>query len=148
MAALRDLRTLPKGHLHLHLEGSMRPATLEELAGKAGLVVPEVRGFGSFTAFAGMYVAACDVLTTYHALERLVDEVVADAAADGAVWVEPAIHLPHHIERLGPPEETLEVVLGAIERAADTYGIGAGIIVSCDRTKDPSVAMADARLAA
>jgi adenosine deaminase len=28
------VRTLPKAHLHLHFTGSMRPATLEELAGQ------------------------------------------------------------------------------------------------------------------
>ena len=125
----------------------MRPATLEELAAAAGISVPEVRGFGSFTMFAGMYLAACDVLTTYAALERLTEEVVADAAADGAVWVEPSIHVPHHNERLGPPEETLEVVLGAAERAAAAHGIGAGVIVAADRTKDPALALDDARLA-
>jgi adenosine deaminase len=145
---VRDLRELPKAHLHVHMEGAMRPATLAELAGAAGIAVPEVRGFGSFTVFAGMYVAACDVLTTYAALERLVEEVVADAAADGAVWVEPAIHLPRHIDRLGPPAQTLEVVLAAAQRAAAAHGIGAGVIVSADRTKDPAVALADAQLAA
>ena len=29
---MRDLGTLPKAHLHLHLTGGMRPATLVELA--------------------------------------------------------------------------------------------------------------------
>src|SRR5690242_9410691 len=71
----RDLRALPKAHLHLHLEGAMRPSTLRELADAAGVAVPPIRGFGSFGAFAGMYVAACDVLTTPESLVRLVDEV-------------------------------------------------------------------------
>ena len=57
-----DLKTLPKAHLHLHLEGGMRPATLAELAVEHGLSVPVVRGFGSFTVFAEMYVTACNVL--------------------------------------------------------------------------------------
>ena len=48
----RDLRALPKAHLHLHLEGAMRPSTLAELADRAGIAVPEIRGYGSFTAFA------------------------------------------------------------------------------------------------
>jgi hypothetical protein len=33
---VRSLRELPKGHLHLHLDGAMRPATLRELASNEG----------------------------------------------------------------------------------------------------------------
>ena len=37
----------------------MRPSTLAELADAAGIPVPEIRGYGSFTAFADTYLAAC-----------------------------------------------------------------------------------------
>ena len=33
----RDLRALPKAHLRVHLEGAMRPATLQELEGPASV---------------------------------------------------------------------------------------------------------------
>ena len=35
--ATRDLRDLPKGHLHLHMEAAMRPATLTRLSQKLGI---------------------------------------------------------------------------------------------------------------
>ena len=70
---MRDLAALPKAHLHLHLEGGMRPSTLHELAARYGMEVPTVRGFGSFTAFADMYVAACQVLGTPEAMTRLAE---------------------------------------------------------------------------
>jgi adenosine deaminase len=145
---MRDLRTLPKAHLHVHLEGAMRPNTLRDLAAELGVDVPTTRGFGSFSAFSGMYVAACHVLTTPDALARLVHEVVQDAATDGAVWVEPAIYLPHHNERIGPPEMTLDVVLDAARDAAREFDIGVGIIVAADRTVDPADAIDQANLAA
>ena len=121
----------------------MRPATLAELAAGAGIAVPEVHGFGSFTAFAGMYLAACDVLTTYAAMERLVEEMVADAAADErcgwsrrSIWGTTTTASAHRGKRsrwCSPPR--------AGPRRA--HGIAAGVIVSADRTKDPEVALAD-----
>jgi adenosine deaminase len=148
ISPMRDLRTLPKAHLHIHLEGAMRPSTLRDCAAELGVEVPPIRGFGSFAAFSGMYVAACQILTTPDALGRLVREVVEDNAIDGAVWVEPAIYLPHHNTQIGPPEHTLEIVLQAAADAGRDFGVGVGIMVAADRTLDPSDAVDQANLAA
>ena len=144
---MRDLASLPKAHLHIHLEGAMRPETLTELAGAAGIDVPPIRGFGSFSAFSGMYVAACEVLRSEADLRRLVDEVVADAAAAGAVWVEPATYVPHHRARLGPDESVIEIMLDELSHAGARHGVGTGLLVAADRTLDLDDAMAQAHLA-
>lgn len=144
---MRPLLELPKAHLHIHLEGAMRPSTLTELAAELGIPVPQIRGFGTFSAFSSMYVAACDVLTTEESLRRLVDEVVADAALSGAVWVEPATYIPHHRDRLGSDEHILEVILDELTHAGNRHGIGTGLLIAADRTLDPSDAVAQARLA-
>ena len=148
ICAMRDLRALPKGHLHIHLEGAMRPSTLRDCAAELGVEVPPIRGFGNFGAFSGMYVAACHTLTTPDAIARLVREVVEDNAIDGALWVEPAIYLPHHNAQIGPPEYTLEIVLQAASDAAREFAVGVGIMVAADRTLDPSDAVDQANLAA
>lgn len=144
---MRDLFELPKAHLHIHLEGGMRPATLAELAVKYDMVVPEVSGFGSFTVFAEMYVAACEVLRHDEDIVRLVDDTLDDAAAAGAVWVEPSVYLPHHNARLGPSEHVLEVMLDAAAKASARTGVGVGFMVAGDRTRDPADAVAQAQLA-
>ena len=41
MERVRDVSELPKAHLHLHFTGSMRPATVLELADKYGVRLPE-----------------------------------------------------------------------------------------------------------
>jgi adenosine deaminase len=144
---MRDLAALPKAHLHLHLEGAMRPSTLRELAAQHDLAVPTIRGYGNFTAFAETYLAACEVLVNHGDLRRLVYEVVEDAAQAGAVWLEPAIYLPHHRRRLGPDAGVLEAVLDALAGAAAANGIGAGLTMAADRTVDPADAIAQAQLA-
>ena len=146
--ATRDLRTLPKGHLHLHLEGSMRPSTLAELADVAGIPVPEIRGYGSFTAFAGTYLAACEVLRTPADFERLVYEVVEDSVLGGAVWVEPSFYAPHHRARFGADEDIIDMVLDAAATAAARLDVGVGVMIAAERTVDPAIAVEQAQIAA
>ena len=144
----RALIDLPKAHLHLHLEGGMRPSTLAERAEHYGMAMPTINGFGSFPAFADMYVGACEVLRTTDDLTRLVDEVVDDAAEAGAVWIEPAFYQPRYRDRLGSDEHLIEVVLDALAAASARTGVGTGLMVAADRTIDPAEAIDQARLAA
>jgi adenosine deaminase len=144
---VRDLHALPKAHLHLHLEGGMRPETLADLAEGYGVPVPQIRGFGSFSAFASTYMAACDVLRTPADLTRLVSETMDDGVDAGAVWVEVAFHPAHHRARFGSDEQIVELVLDAIAEASARTGVGAGLMLAADRTKPPGDAVELARLA-
>jgi adenosine deaminase len=144
----RDLRQLPKAHLHLHLEGAMRPATLAELAAEAGVPTPPIRGYTSFGEFGLQYRAASALIETEEHLRRVVREVVDDAADDGAVWVEPHFYPPRYTGQLGAAEEVLEIVIDEGERAAAARGIGCGWIVSALRDFEVAQAVDLAQLAA
>lgn len=125
----------------------MRPSTLAELAQGYGVEVPAIRGYGSFTEFVGQYRAACAVLRTAEDLQRLVREVVEDAAAAGAVWVEPQFYPLHHVA-MGSADDAIRVVVEAGQAAAGELGIGFGAMIAADRTTDPAEAVTLARLAA
>ena len=93
---VRDLKALPKAHLHIHLEGAMRPETLTDLCKRHGIERPaDTRGrrFADFSAFVATYIAACECLREPSDLKRLVLEVAEDARAHGASWMELALSL-------------------------------------------------------
>ncbi len=106
-----------------------------------------IDSYGSFSAFAATYLAACDALRNEDELRRLVREVVEDAAGAGAVWIEPSSYLPHHRRFQGSDQATIEIVLDELAQTARRLGIGAGFMVSADRTLDPGDAVAQAQLA-
>jgi adenosine deaminase len=145
---VRDLARLPKAHLHLHLEGAMRPSTLTDLAAAAGVAVPPVRGYASFSEFGLQYRSASALIATEADLRRVVREVIDDAADDGALWVEPHFYPPRYTGQLGTADEVLEIVMDEGQRAAEARGIGCGWIVSALRDFDPAQAVELAKLAA
>lgn len=143
----RELRDLPKAHLHLHLDGSMRPETLRELAAAAGVEAPLPTSYGSFAAFTDTITAAAGCLRGPAEAERLVTEIVEDAAAAGAVWVEPSMWPGLFGGRLGSDDDVLDVVLAAGHRAAERTGTGFGLVVAANRDYGPDAAAAVAELA-
>ena len=144
----RNLRELPKAHLHLHLVGSMRPQTLAVLAEESGMAMALPESFVDFKHFYSAYTLANQVVRNAEHLGRLVFEVVEDAATDGAVWVEPTLYLDSFTETIGPGELILDIAADAIRSARDEVGIGARLIVSADRDLGPADAVRQARLAA
>jgi adenosine deaminase len=145
---VRSLRALPKAHLHLHLEAGMRADTLRELAAGYGIAPPPLGEFTDFVAFEATYRAALDVLRTGDDLRRLVREVVEDAAAEGATYIEPALYVPDHRGRLGADEGVVEIVLDELARAGTAHGVAAGLMIAADRCRPPAEAVEQARLAA
>jgi adenosine deaminase len=126
----------------------MRPSTLAELAAEAGVPSPSIRGYTSFGEFGVQYRAASALIETEEHLRRVVREVVDDAAADGAVWVEPHFYPPRYVGQLGSAEEVMEIVIDEGERAAAARGIGCGWIVSALRDFEVAQAVDLATLAA
>ena len=73
------IRRMPKVELHVHLEGSIRPETLLNLAERNGVVLPvssreeleEWYQFSDFAHFIEIYFAICDCIRTPHDFELI-----------------------------------------------------------------------------
>ena len=155
----RPLALLPKAHLHLHFTGSMRHATLVDLAGEHGVHLPEAlvaqwpprlsaadeRGWFRFQR---LYDIARSVVRTEADVRRLLAEAAADERADGSGWLEIQVDPSGYAGRLGGLTPTLELVLDAAAQAGAATGVGIGVIVAANRTKHPLEARTLARLAA
>lgn len=88
--------TYPKIELHVHLEGTVRPQTLLELARRNGYALParrleDVAGLYDFQDFAGFIKAfelTAGALQKSDDFRRIVVEYAEEAAAHGAVYIE------------------------------------------------------------
>lgn len=154
----RDLRTLPKAHLHLHFTGSMRPATLSELAGQHGLRLPEMlrqhhllrvpadeRGWFRFQR---LYDAARACVRSEADMRRLVAEAAADDAAEGSRRLEIQIDPTSYAPLVGGLTPALEIVLDEARRASAATGCEVAVVVAASRLRHPLDARTLARLAA
>lgn len=81
-----DLAALPKAEVHVHLEGTVRPATLEEFSARAGISVP--RSFTDLNSFIDAFGQAWLTMTLPGNYARMVREYCEDAARLGVRYLE------------------------------------------------------------
>ena len=155
----RDVRTLPKAHLHLHFTGSMRHSTLVELAARDGVVLPEAlvedwpprlsaADEKGWFRFQRLYDVGRSVLRTEADVRRLVHEAAEDDAADGSRWLEIQVDPSGYAARFGGITAFTELVLDAVRCASAATGVGIAVVVAANRTRHPLDARTLARLAA
>jgi adenosine deaminase len=157
-AVVGDLRGLPKAHLHLHLTGGMRPSTLVELAAEQGrtllpgLLDPasvdlDATGLRGWLRFQRLYDAARALLVGPAEVRRVVREIVEDQAAAGVGWLELQVDPSTYAPRLGGLQATVEIVLDALAEGSRDTGVGTGLVIAGNRTRNPAETETHARLA-
>lgn len=130
------LCTLPKAHLHLHLEHSIRPATLAEFAARNGVVLHSFYTFTNLPEFLarGSVLRAC--ITSPDDFRRICWEMVEDAARDGVLYLEPMAVLHRWVPRFGSLEEVFHLIREAFDEAQTAFGIEVGLMVGFSRHRD------------
>ena len=154
----RDLRALPKAHLHLHFTGSMRHRTLLELAERDEIALPDALVHGwppelsgadekGWFRFQRLYDVARSVLRTEEDVRRLVLEAAEDDVRDGGRWLEIQVDPSGYAARFGGMTSFTDLVLDAVRDASATTGLGMAVVIAANRTRHPLDARALARLA-
>lgn len=156
--APRDLRALPKAHLHLHFTGSMRHSTLLDLADEHGVRLPDslredwppllsAADEKGWFRFQRLYDVARSVLMTEADVRRLVLEAAQDEAAEGSRWLEIQVDPSGYGGRFGGITAFTDLVLDAARSASVATGVGIAVVIAANRTRHPLDARTLARLA-
>jgi adenosine deaminase len=159
LSATRDLHRLPKAHLHLHFTGSMRHATLLELARRDGINLPDqlvsewppqlsAADEKGWFRFQRLYDVARSVLRTEEDVRRLVREAAEDDVRDGGRWLEIQVDPSGYAARFGGITAFTDLVLDAVAAASAETGLGMAVVIAANRTRHPLDARTLARLAA
>jgi adenosine deaminase len=139
-------RALPKAELHIHIEGTLEPELMFELAAQNGveLPYPDVESvkaaydFGELQDFLDIYYAACEVLITRKDFRRLTVAYLERVAADNVRHVEIFCDPQTHTDRGVPMDTVIGGIGDGLDEGRERLGITSHLIIcflrhlSCD----------------
>lgn len=123
---------MPKAELHVHLEGSVRPRTVLELAEKNGVPAPaadeaglrEFFAFTDFDHFIECYIAVCSTLRRPEDFQRVVREIGEDAAAQNLRYLEIHFNPATNVRKRGLDfREMLDGMNAGRAEARERFGV-------------------------
>lgn len=150
------VRALPKAELHLHIEGSLEPELMFELARRNGVALPydsvdalrKAYAFDSLQSFLNLYYAGAGVLITEQDFYDMTMAYMARAKADGVVHAEIMFDPQTHTERGIPMETVFAGIARALRETQASTGISSYLILSFLRhlSEDDAFATLEAAL--
>jgi len=149
------LRRLPKAELHCHLDGSVRPGTMLELARDLHVDMPRddaealreymlVKDARSLEEYLERFAVTLSVMQQADAMERIAYELAEDAAREGIRYLE-VRYAPVLNTRGGlTMAQAVEAPLRGLARAEREHGIVAKVIVCAIRNMPPATSLESA----
>ncbi|VAV98993.1 Adenosine deaminase, partial [hydrothermal vent metagenome] len=144
------IRRLPKAELHVHIEGTLEPEMMFDLAARNGIELPfasteDVRAayeFSDLQSFLDIYYQGAAVLVTEQDFYDLMMAYLVRAHEDGVVRAEIFFDPQTHTERGIEFSVFLDGFTRAISDAQASMGISAGLIMCFLRHLPPEAAVA------
>ncbi len=159
MPITRELiQKLPKTDLHIHLDGSLRPETVSELARKQNVKLPtyDPEELGKLLTVQGQvdnlakyiekFEMTLSVMQEAEALERTAYELAEDAAKDNVRYVEVRYSPILHQQKGLSLESIVDAVLSGLARAEEDFPIRTGVIICGIRSIKPETSLRLAEL--
>ncbi|MCM3117369.1 adenosine deaminase [Neobacillus sp. MER 74] len=145
-----NFATLPKIELHCHLDGSLRPETILDIAKRDGISLPSMNRDDilkeliapleceSLDEYLEKFSIPNLVMQSEENLRRITFELFEDAARENVKYMEvrfaPLLHTAGGLD----VEEIIQAVLTGIKEAEKQYEIKGNLILSCMRTMSAS----------
>lgn len=144
------IQRLPKAELHLHIEGTLEPELMVELAERNGIELPyagvdEIRAaydFSDLQSFLDIYYAGARALRTEQDFHDLTRAYLERARADNVRHVEIFFDPQTHTERRIPFETVLDGIHAALTEGEAGLGISFRLILCFLRHLSAEEAMA------
>lgn len=154
------IERLPKTDLHVHLDGSVRPETLLELAREQRVTLPRrdvaqlrdymhVQDARDLADYLARFDVTLSVMQTTDALERVAYELAQDAAREHVRYMEVRYSPVLHLQQGLTLDQVVEAPLHGLRRAQAETGIRTGLIICGIRNMSPytSVELAELTVA-
>lgn len=131
------LNAMPKAELHLHLEGTLEPELMFQLAQRNGITLPyetvaqlrEAYDFGNLQDFLDLYYQGAEVLQTEQDFYDLTWAYIGHCKAQNVIHIEPFFDPQTHTDRSVPFATVINGICRALADAETKYGISSGLIM-------------------
>lgn len=147
-AASRSLAELPKAHVHLHLDGGYPREAVARLAASQNLSFAFPDRFRDVWHFFDEYGRVPALVQSLDELSMLCRALVVEQAAQGVLYLEPAIEPQLYSPRLGSLGDVTDAMLSAFADAGTTESVEVGALLTVNTDTDLKIAEPLARLAA